>query len=684
MRHFKICLLLLTAISWSLPSDLFARGFGGGGGGFRGGGGGGFHGGGGGGFSGGGGGGFAGGGGFHGGGGMGGGGFSGGAGFSGGGFHPNQGSFSGQGFSGQGFSGQGRSPGFESGNRPSMGSRDLSGGVDRPNVTHFPNSNLELRPGSRPQINPGGGITRTDLSPGDRPRISTRPGEGGAGTRFPGEAGGGIRPGAGGAGIRPGEGSGTARLPGLGPSRPGAGGAGERFNPSASNHDRHQDLNSRFDDMQNHWGDPGWHHDQWNGPNGGQVNHIGFWGPNGYWGHTGAWGPNGGHWGHTGGITSGGAWGHTNAWGPAGHWSRNWGGWYNGYGPAWGNGRWNYLWDRYPVAMAFGATMWGMNAVAWTFGVGAYYNPYCDGPVYFDNQQVVSYTDPVVGDPAYNDQGTASADPDQATDPASGDAAVDPLTDLFNQARSAFYNEQFDEALKLTDQALVKAPRDAAINEFRSLCLFALGRYRESAANIHAVLAAGPGWDWTTLITLYAKPDTYTDQLRKLEAFIKENPKSADARFLLAYHYITCDHKDLAVKFLKSVVQLQPQDKLAADLVQIYSPASDEPAPAPAPDSAPPAVDKPAYPMEKLQGTWRARSDDGEFELTLGTEDDFTWKFTRDDQPQSVSGAYTVRGNNLVMEPKTGGVMLSDIQLSNDKTLVFSPVGEGKKLTFTK
>ncbi|HUQ69450.1 MAG TPA: hypothetical protein VM165_08010 [Planctomycetaceae bacterium] len=168
--------------------------------------------------------------------------------------------------------------------------------------------------------------------------------------------------------------------------RPGAGGAGERWTPGdrGTLPERHQDLANRFDDLNNHWNDAGWRAGHWEGPNGTDINHVGFWGPNGYWGHTGVWGPNGGHWGHTG------------YYGPAGHWSRSWG-WYNGYGPAWGNGRWNYLWDQYPAAMAFRATMWGINTVAYAFGVGNYYNPYCEGPVYVDNQAVVSYTDPVVG-----------------------------------------------------------------------------------------------------------------------------------------------------------------------------------------------------------------------------------------------------------------------------------------------
>lgn len=449
--------------------------------------------------------------------------------------------------------------------------------------------------------------------------------------------------------------------------------------------------------MQQNWDNSGWHQQQWTGPNGGEVNHVGYWGPNGYWGHTGAWGPNGGYWGHSTGIGPNGAYGHTTGvgpngtvWGhggavgpngafgyagysgPNGHWSRNWGGWYNGYAPAWGYGRWDYLWDSYPAAMAFGATMWGINAVNWAFGVSDYSNPYCDGPVTVDGTDVASYTEPVVGDP------NASADQSASSD----DGAADPLTATFDQARAAFHDQRFDEAMQLADQALAQAPRDAAVNEFRALCLFAVGRYREAAAAVHAVLAAGPGWDWTTLISLYDNQDTYEQQLRKLEADAKADPASADKKFLLAYHYLTGGHKDAAVSMWKKVIELQPDDQLSADLVKMYSPV--DPDAAAAEKAVPPDFDKPAYPMDQLYGTWNASSDQGQFTLSLGKDDAFVWTFARNGKPQEMKGAYIVRGTSLVMQPDSGGTMLSNITLNDDGSLDFAPIEDKTKLTFTK
>lgn len=641
----------------------------------------------------------------------------GGGGFGGGGFRGGGGGFGGGGGmgGGGGFSGGGFRPQASGASRPASSSfnRPGSSGFDRPgggavrspsfSAVHSPGAGDRMGIGSRPQIQPGGGITRSDFNAG-RGNLSgaTRSpggyGQGGLNGRLPGAStanlpglgGGGERLGAAGAGTRDLAGTRTAT-------------AGNTAANRASVQQRQQDLSSRFDD---HWGDSGWHNQQWTGPNGGEINHVGYWGPNGYWGHTGAWGPNGGYMGRTTGIGPNGAYGHATGvgpngavWGhggavgpygafgyagyagPAGQWSRNWGGWYGGYGPAWGNGRWDYLWNQYPVAMAFGVTMWGINAVNTMFGVGDYSNPYCDGPVSVDGQDVTSYNQPVGGDPNAQTPPADGTDPAAATDP-NAPAPEDQLTATFDQARDAFKNDKFDEAMKLTDQALVQAPRDAAINEFRSLCLFSLGRYRESAAAIHAVLAAGPGWDWTTMITLYSGASVYTEQLRKLETAVKENPQSADNRFLLAYHYLTCNHKDAALEQWKKIVELQPDDQLTADLVKMYSPPADadgKPA-----DTPPEKVDQPAYPLEKLEGDWKATSDQGEFTLTLGKDGSFVWQFARDGKPQTVKGAYVVRGTNLAMQPDSGGVMLSTITLVDDQTLQFAPIDNKTKLTFKK
>jgi len=112
-------------------------------------------------------------------------------------------------------------------------------------------------------------------------------------------------------------------------------------------------------------------------------------------------------------------------------------------------------------------------------------------------------------------------------------------------------------------------PDDATLHEFRALVLFSAGKFRQAAEVMHAVLAVAPGWDWTTLSSLYRDQDQYTAELRRLEQYLKANPREADARFLLAYHYITMGYPDSARRQLQAVLLLSPEDKLSADLIAL-------------------------------------------------------------------------------------------------------------------
>ncbi len=120
------------------------------------------------------------------------------------------------------------------------------------------------------------------------------------------------------------------------------------------------------------------------------------------------------------------------------------------------------------------------------------------------------------------------------------------------------------------------------MHEFRALCLFALKRYDEAAAVDYAVLTAGPGWNWSTLVGLYPDVDTYTNQLRALEAFVRANPSSASGQFLLAYHYLAQGNNDAAGGRFQKVVELLPSDQLSAGFAKLYKKATEVAAAAPA------------------------------------------------------------------------------------------------------
>jgi tetratricopeptide (TPR) repeat protein len=355
----------------------------------------------------------------------------------------------------------------------------------------------------------------------------------------------------------------------------------------------------------------------------------------------------------------------------------SYGDWYSGYAPEyWGQS--DYLWDSYPVAAAAGLTWWGANALGYEFGYSDYVNPY------YTEEMPAYYNEPIITAPIEVTQAVTStvippsetvvpAVPADTAPPAVSPApaaASEPVT-KFDQARDAFHEGKYEEALKLTNAAIAQKPRDAVMHEFRSLVLFALNRYAEAAATIHPVLDVGPGWDWKTLSSLYASVDTYTRQLRALEDAAKKDPKAADLRFLLGYHYLTCGHPDQALSRFHQALELQPNDSVAAALVANLTPRDARPAPAAPPEQAPKAV-----PAESIIGSWKATGKGkANYSMSLTKEGTFTWGFSRGGHKQEVKGVHAMEGNVLAMEPDTGGVMLAELQPKGPDTLHFKMIG---------
>ncbi len=327
--------------------------------------------------------------------------------------------------------------------------------------------------------------------------------------------------------------------------------------------------------------------------------------------------------------------------------------WYPGSG-------WNYMWDNYPVAAALGVTAWGINRLSYGMGYEDYSNPYDSGGGSYYSEPLASYAEPAATDPA-------------AAAPAAT-AATDPGMQAFDDARTAFYNGDSEKALTLLDTTLKTMPNDTVVHEFRGLVLFALKRYPESAAAIYAVLAAGPGWDWTTLISLYSNPDTYTNQLRELETFAKANPKSPDARFLLGYHYLTGSHAEAASAQFKKALELLPGDKLITRLVAMTSPP-DTTKPTPAPKAPAVVPEDKVLSTEKMVGTWTSSSKGALFQLELKQDGQFVWSYTRGKKKETIKGAFAVDQNNLAMEPDAGGTMLAQIDFKDPSQFHFQMIG---------
>jgi tetratricopeptide (TPR) repeat protein len=290
---------------------------------------------------------------------------------------------------------------------------------------------------------------------------------------------------------------------------------------------------------------------------------------------------------------------------------------------------------------------------------------------------------------------TAEAAPVAETEAASSEST-------FQAARDAFKANNFENALALADQALKTLPGDTALHEFRALALYALKRYDEASGVLYAVLTAGPGWSWSTMIGLYGDANTYTSQLRDLEAFVQANPSSPDGHFVLAYHYLTQGHPDAAAAQFKEVVALEPKDKLSASFVQALTsvkPGAEQAQPNAAANAnaaaaePPPATDasdqpQPTAPPAELVGTWTAKPDDTlKITLTIADEGDFTWKVEpKSGRPQSITGKALFLNDELALTQEQGSPLVGKVESADASTFKFTLVGGDKSpaLVFKK
>ncbi|MGC1719047.1 MAG: tetratricopeptide repeat protein [Isosphaeraceae bacterium] len=330
------------------------------------------------------------------------------------------------------------------------------------------------------------------------------------------------------------------------------------------------------------------------------------------------------------------------------------------------------------MGAATGVTAWALGSSFYNWGYASYANPYyaetaVAQPIVIE-QTVAGGEPQTVSVPAYTYDYSQPIDTQSAPPP---EEVASPAVAKFDSARAAFGTGDYAGALKLTDEALKVLPNDATLHEFRALVLFAVGKYDLAAGPLYAVLSVGPGWDWTTMAGLYASIDTYTTQLRKLEAFVSANPTSTAGRFVLAYHYLTQGNTDVAVGQLKEVVALAPQDTLSAQLVKQFSPPA-APSETPAATTAPPSATTPAKPGN-LAGNWTAHpASDTTINLRIGDDETFTWKVTAKGKPRQLAGKWSLTNNLLTLAQEgDAGALVGRVSWQADDKWSFRVIGTG-------
>lgn len=544
-------------------------------------------------------------------------------------------------------------------NRPG-GNSNVRPGVlpNRPDVPTTRPGTLPNRPETRPAI-PGN--TLPNRPPiGTKPTLPDRPGAGGGGIQRPtplpapipgrpGEGGGGIqrptplpgRPGEGGGGIqrpvplpgRPGEGGGGIQWPNRpGPDRPGQGGGGEQWQrpdwgggnrpnvdwrPGIRPDGSHNTIINRPNNSNNvNINNIHNHNNYFNNQNFNNFNNYrpGF--GNAVYGWNNAW------------------YGNFNTWHQHNH------PWYHG---AWcGN-----MFNSWGVgAVSWGLGMWGLNSMRYSFGYMPYVNPFYVPPV---QQTVVvpqydNYSQPIIN--------VTQALPDTGSVPP---PMPETAAQSFDLARTAFQKGDYNTALVKTELALKDFPNDPVLHEFRALVQFAMGQYRQASATIHALLASGPGWDWTTMSSLYADVNTYSAQLAALEKAAAAKPDDPALQFLLAYHYMTAANADAAKVALTNAQRLMPNDPVVAQLAEaagVEAPANQAP---PAPMAADIQLD--------ITGNWTAtRADGGTIGLATTKEGGFTWTITdKGGKKDSFDGTFRLEDDMLILERKSGGALMGQL-----------------------
>jgi tetratricopeptide (TPR) repeat protein len=388
----------------------------------------------------------------------------------------------------------------------------------------------------------------------------------------------------------------------------------------------------------------------------------------------------------------GGGWfGNRWGWGGGRGWGRGWGrpgfGWGSPFLGNWYRGSWG--WNRFggrfgPVGA--GSLGWGgsINALP-TWGLGGLagwgLGPWANGWLYsgFANPYFVA---PPVDTPVANWPPVFVPDYSRPLDltsvpPAAENTEQDDST--FLAAREVFKAGDFARALTLTDLALKPYPNEPVLHEFRALCLFALGRYSEASAALYVVLTAGPGWDWTTMVGLYPDVDTYTSQLRALEALVRSNPDVASRRFVLAYHYMVMDHVDNARRTFEEAARLQPNDHLAGQFAKALS-SSTHAQTAAANDAAPasktPELLEPSPPPAALVGAWKAKPMPNlTIELTLRDDGQFTWDVRAMGHTDSIAGDAVYRDGILTLTQADAPDLVGKIVDLTDKQFGFELQG---------
>lgn len=299
----------------------------------------------------------------------------------------------------------------------------------------------------------------------------------------------------------------------------------------------------------------------------------------------------------------------------------------------------------------------------WEFGYWSYLNPYYDWnsrvPSYLNYGQPITSSNIIYDNNGYVPQVLGGISRDQALR-------------TFADARASFRVGNLAAAQQQVELALASIPGDTTLHEFRALVLFARGDYDSAAATLYAVLSSGPGWDWTTMIGLYPSLHVYTAQLRNLETRVRQNPRLASARFVLAYHYLAAGHIDAAAQLYREIILANPQDSLSA---QLLSSLTDQPYnPHPHLPNLQPGNQ--TIDIRYLLGDWQAtRVDGSRIRLIINRDGSYDWRYTAGGRDRQFRGNYLLNEGLLILQTNGQSAMAGDVFPISNNRFIFKLAG---------
>jgi hypothetical protein len=212
------------------------------------------------------------------------------------------------------------------------------------------------------------------------------------------------------------------------------------------------------------------------------------------------------------------------------------------------------------------------------------------------------------------------------------------------------------------------------------------------------------------MVGLYPDVDTYNNQLRELEARVRQNSNAASARFLLAYHYMVQGHKDAAATQFQEVVKLEPKDQLSARFAAALGATA--PQPPKLPEQLERASGTGAKPMDlaqaevgnnpqattesesrtakdvplppalpqNLQGKWSAKPNDKmSIALDLNPDGTFAWTVKQGGNSQTLQGRAGYQDQILTLAQEQGPPLVGKVTVdSAGSRFTFKPPGMPK------